>query len=643
MLSSSGCAGRYPAVVTRKFIPGLLFFLTICGLGAGMYARAESPASTPLRITGAETGVLLTPSAQVLEDPSGKLDLDRVRMTASGWRAGPEDALVFGFSRSAWWVRWQLENTGEQPARMAVDLGSPRQDYIQWFVLRSGGHVVEESAAGDRLPFAQRALPTRNFALPLTLAPHERVEMYVRLASYDGLFEAMPLRVLSLDSFFAEGKTENLLFTIYHGGLIALALYNLLLFIATRERNFGLYGIYLLSFLTWSFTFRGYSFEYLWPNAPAFNNDILTVGAAWTFGTIGLFAIAYLRMRETVPRWLLRLNVTLVVLNLLVTVPALLGYYALGAGIGLVTGCAIALVTLGTAIWLLSRGSRQARFFVIAFATVSIGAGAYMLQIVSVLPTNWFTSWAVQIGSAIEVLLLALGLADSMNILKAEKLEAERAAHEAQQVANVRLEQQVIERTQAVELANRRLRELAITDELTGAFNRRHFNELCNEALTHRRRTDPLAFCMFDIDHFKAFNDTYGHQVGDTALRDIARAVQGELRRSGDVLFRLGGEEFGLLFAAASPEMAKQFIERLRATVHRLGVPHTASATGTITASFGVGWWGAGVVYRLTPEQMYATADAMLYQAKEAGRDRVELDALFPTGEHPAAQMSIAS
>jgi diguanylate cyclase (GGDEF)-like protein len=176
-----------------------------------------------------------------------------------------------------------------------------------------------------------------------------------------------------------------------------------------------------------------------------------------------------------------------------------------------------------------------------------------------------------------------------------------------------------------LELANRRLHELAITDELTGAFNRKHFSAFCSAALAHRDRDEPLAFCMFDIDLFKSYNERYGMPAGNAVLRAVAHCIRGELRRSGDVLFRLGGEEFGVLFTASTADTSRQFIERLRVAVRSLKIEHLDNPSGVITASFGVGWWDKGVTYRLTSDQMYAVADNMLYEAKESGRDRVAI------------------
>jgi two-component system, sensor histidine kinase LadS len=601
-------------------------------------AQAEPAA---VRVSGTEEGLRMAARAQVLEDPSGQLTLTEVRAMRSAappaaaavpylphWQPGPPDAFAWGFTHSVYWVRWQIENSSGQAQRMYIDLGNPRQDYVHWHILRNAGSRVEAQRSGDRELFSARQAITRNLVLVLPLAAHERVSVYLRLANFDGLHVAMPVSLSGREPYLRASQSEDLFYSLFHGGLLALCLYNLLLFVATRERSFGYYVFYMASFVAWSFTFRGYAFMYLWPNSPALNNDLLTVFSAGIFAGAGAFAIRYLRLRTSAPRWVLRLSQALVWLQLTVAAVALSGHYAVGAAMSIALGLSLALCNQVAGGWLLSRGQREARFFMLASGLLGAGTLAYMLQTVAVVPANAFSTWGIQIGVTVEALLLALGLADSFNRYKADKLDAERRALEAQRALTHELEQQVAERTQALELANRRLQELAITDELTGAFNRRHFNHMCSAALERRSREDPLALCMFDIDHFKAYNDGHGHQAGDATLRAIAAAVQAELRRSGDVLFRLGGEEFGVLFTAQTPEAALQFVVQLRSAVQGLQRVHGHAPLGVVTASFGLAWWGPAAARHLSPETMYASADTALYTAKAAGRNRVEMQAV---------------
>ena len=185
-------------------------------------------------------------------------------------------------------------------------------------------------------------------------------------------------------------------------------------------------------------------------------------------------------------------------------------------------------------------------------------------------------------------------------------------------------EQRLHDDARALEAANRQLRDLSILDALTGAFNRRHFNDVCLAALAGAQRGQAVALCMLDVDLFKAYNDHYGHQAGDAVLRTIAQTLSDGLKRSTDALFRLGGEEFGVIFSASSAQAAQHFVGELSAALHALAMPHAQSPRQIVTASFGLAWWGAAST-QLTPEAMYAAADAALYAAKRAGRNRVVL------------------
>lgn len=179
--------------------------------------------------------------------------------------------------------------------------------------------------------------------------------------------------------------------------------------------------------------------------------------------------------------------------------------------------------------------------------------------------------------------------------------------------------------------ANRQLRDLAIVDALTGAFNRRHFNDVCLAALAGAQRGQSVALCMLDIDYFKAYNDHHGHQAGDAVLRKVAQTLKDALKRSTDALFRLGGEEFAVIFSAASPQAAQQFVGQLAVALHAMALPHGQSPLRIVTASFGLAWWAAPTA-RLTPETMYAQADAALYEAKRGGRDQIAVRC-FPGGD----------
>ncbi len=174
-----------------------------------------------------------------------------------------------------------------------------------------------------------------------------------------------------------------------------------------------------------------------------------------------------------------------------------------------------------------------------------------------------------------------------------------------------------------VTLTNRTLVTLARRDGLTGLSNRRHFDELLSQEFRRARRQElPLALIMIDIDHFKKYNDSYGHPAGDETLRRVASAVESTLRRPGDHAARYGGEEMAALLPATDLDSGHLIAERIRAAVAAEAIPHGGSPMGLVTVSVGV-----AAVLPLQRDDMAETllkaADQALYRAKSEGRNRV--------------------
>ena len=160
------------------------------------------------------------------------------------------------------------------------------------------------------------------------------------------------------------------------------------------------------------------------------------------------------------------------------------------------------------------------------------------------------------------------------------------------------------------------------TDQLTGIANRRrhdHYSRLKWDEAT--RLQVPFSVCMFDIDHFKAFNDTFGHPAGDRVIATVAKIISSHLQRTTDFVARYGGEEFVAFLVGDSPEKAFAHLKKIRQAVEDRHIPHAPSVSEWVTISIG------GVTMIPQAEGSYQaalkTADAMLYNAKEEGRNRV--------------------
>ena len=169
----------------------------------------------------------------------------------------------------------------------------------------------------------------------------------------------------------------------------------------------------------------------------------------------------------------------------------------------------------------------------------------------------------------------------------------------------------------------KRVEELSITDALTSIYNRRHFNELFPKIIHSAKRDNTLvSFLIMDIDFFKQYNDTYGHQMGDTTLIKLAECLKKSLRRADDYCFRLGGEEFGIIFNTDAKDKAVLFANDVRQNVESMQIEHSASSASTyVTVSIGLVCKRANEID--SSDAMYKEADDLLYKAKELGRNRV--------------------
>jgi diguanylate cyclase (GGDEF)-like protein len=225
---------------------------------------------------------------------------------------------------------------------------------------------------------------------------------------------------------------------------------------------------------------------------------------------------------------------------------------------------------------------------------------------ISIMPPFWQTWWF-----RAAVALTVFGILAAIYRIRVRRLTRQQAM----------LQALVAERTRELQESNAKLEELSTTDGLTGVTNRRGFDAaLANEWRRARRTGQAVSLAMMDVDHFKAYNDHYGHQAGDQALRAVAQLIAAHGRRTSDVVARYGGEEFALLMPDTDAARVMRLVQDICAEVQRLALPHSKSPYSVVTISIGVAtlWPRDGG----TIEQLILDADQALYRAKEGGRNQ---------------------
>ncbi|MFM5012123.1 diguanylate cyclase domain-containing protein [Aeromonas veronii] len=179
-------------------------------------------------------------------------------------------------------------------------------------------------------------------------------------------------------------------------------------------------------------------------------------------------------------------------------------------------------------------------------------------------------------------------------------------------------------RTKELAEANRKLEALSNTDGLTNIGNRRLFDNSLNQAWEHCIQTEmPIALIMLDIDHFKQFNDLYGHVAGDECLRLLAHTLAQSGRRSGELVARYGGEEFVILLPHVERQSAYEIAQHIQRLIFALAQPHAQNTTGLVTVSMGVACLRPSSHWQ--PSELVKLADAALYTAKSSGRNCIRV------------------
>ncbi|MCP1626945.1 sensor domain-containing diguanylate cyclase [Pseudomonas nitroreducens] len=570
----------------------------------------------------------LTTYVSVLEDPTGKLTLADVQSPEQQARFKGDQpsgsALAMGFTRSAFWLKVQLSNSSDAPLQRFLVVENPRVSHVQANIPQADGSFKTINTGSD-VPQSSKVYPNRNFVFPLNLPAQSEQVVYLRVESSIGLL--VPLQLWPVKAFHAYERDDYTGKAWYFGIAMAMILFNLMLLFALRDPIYLLYVVFVSCTASALAIKNGLAPDWSIFGVPLNSNIVYYSGVSLALAALLLFARRMMQLERILPRldWVLRGMIVLYLLSLVAYAFAL--PYVSRAGILL--NFATAVVLLAAAIVCAFKRQRSALFFLAAFALLMLGGAMTSLRAMGIVPTNLFTVDGLQLGSAMEMIVLAFALADRFNVMRREKARVQEELIQAQQqlVDNLRsseheLELRVAERTDELRELNNQLEAMSLTDALTGIANRRRFDQVLEQEWGHARRSgELLALAIVDVDWFKRYNDHYGHPAGDACLRDIAQALATTVNRSTDLVARYGGEEFVFLAPMTDIAGVRGMANKLLQAVENLALPHELSPLGRVSVSIGVAASLPGK--ESSADALVERADAALYEAKKQGRNQV--------------------
>lgn len=592
--------------------------LHICYIIAAVFILALSQASLAATLETPEnfTSKFLGHVVEYVDDPSGQLTLDGAKQAS--WQSIKGDSFSEGFTNHQYWFRVTISNTAPSLQNYVLEIRHPFLDHLDIIYVQHNV-VVRTDLLGDQLPVSQRPLKHSDFLSSFTLKQHEAVTIYVRVASESTL--QLPITLWERDSYTEHNHRYSVMTGILLGFLAAIATYYLCIYLSTFETAYVYFALFVTGMLITVSCLSGIPGFFYWPEEKSAADNLLLIGllSCSTFNC--LFARKVVDTHERTPRIDIALiGCTVAGIIGVILLPVL--PYPLILKLAFVTGpLSVILVVLAYGLVSMQR-YKPAYYALASGALVGAGICITMFDKLGIIPSNQFNSYAVYIGVMLMSLVQAFAL--SYRIKAAENIQ-KQTQHDlliTQQNLNFELDNMVRQRTEELEQANERLKELSIKDGLTGLYNRRYFDECFNrEYRSAFRNKWPIGVLILDIDHFKSINDTYGHPFGDICLKDVGAILRRSVKRPSDVTARYGGEEFVVLLPNTDLEGVVYIAENIRNAIkNHVFKDHNNSINLTVS----IGALSEIPTSASTASLAMERVDQLLYQAKNNGRDCVQ-------------------
>ncbi len=401
-------------------LSGIFFFILF------VFISGNLKAIEPIILESEFSGKPLGYNLDFFEDRDKSFNINQISESIRSkpgkihWTSSLKESPGFGYTNSAYWVKFTLDNRLGFEEDMFLEVAYPLLDYIIFYEPKENGKFIER-ASGDKFPFNRREVSYRNFLFQFS-APPGRTSYYLRFETESSM--VLSLWLWSPKKLQEKIANEGLVLGSYYGIIFVMACFNTFLFLSIRDKTYLIYVILIVTLGAFQAGLSGHGFQYLYPESAYLANAGIPVLMTASLFWIVQFTRYYLNTSATLPRTDLTIKIFSGLIAILGVV-AFFGKYSLITPVAVVFAiiCVISMNLI--AIRCIMKKNRSAKFYIFAWGFMLSSILIYSLKTLTILPNNFFTNWSLLIGSTAEITLLSFGLADRMNTINQELKKAQ--------------------------------------------------------------------------------------------------------------------------------------------------------------------------------------------------------------------------
>jgi len=402
------------------------FFRVVCVLFALLSHTIVTASPMDLNVDESTSNVTLEPYLSYFEDASSALTLNDVVLREGGWQQVGNKVPNLGFSNSTYWFRVSFNNTSDRVTEKFLQLTYPMLNEVHAFQIVDGS-VVHDLKLGYSVPFSNRPIESRHLVFPIQMPPNKLTTLYFKVDSENTVL--FPLILWEEREFWANDQIMMSYQALYFGLIGAMIMYNIFIAWGTKQKIYYLYVFFIASLALIQAINQGVAYQFIWRHYPVINNLSFAVVVPLASVVTVFFINEILQVKKNLPFHYFILKISMAITAMLVVTPFFIPYH-------ISMQCTAAMVVIQSLIvsWICfsrwRRAEAEARVFVIAWLFLTLGTIVFPLGRFGVLEYNVLSEYALQFGSAAEIMLLSLVLVMRINRLRQENVSAKLESQE---------------------------------------------------------------------------------------------------------------------------------------------------------------------------------------------------------------------